>query len=304
MNSLPLLVIICGPTAVGKTEFAIRMANRYQSHIVSADARQFYKEMHIGTAKPSQAELDRAPHHLVGHISIFDEYDAAKFEEQALAILDKLFQQHNPVFVSGGSGLFIKALSDGFDTMPQVAETIRKQLMDTYNSQGLAPLLKELEDTDPDYYAEVDLHNPQRIIRALEVIRESGKPFSSFRKKEKKLRPFRTLYFVLNRDKAELYERINHRVEWMMDEGLEEEARNLFPHSHLNALQTVGYSELFHYFEGKLTKEEAIELIKRNSRRYAKRQLTWFRKLENAHWLQPSQFEEACSLIDNALAGK
>lgn len=277
------LIVVGGPTASGKTGLAIRLAQHFQTEILSADSRQFYREMRIGTAKPSPEEQAQATHHFIDALSIFDAYTVGDFERQALDLLDQLFQKKEVVIMAGGSGLFIRAVLEGLDAFPEVPDDIKDQVQKDFDLQGLEALQNELLVQDPQYYAEVDLQNPARLIRALSVIRASGQPFSSFRQQQTKPRPFQAICLLMDWDRETLYDRINRRVDQMMAEGLEKEAKQLYPHHHLNALQTVGYQELFDYFSGTHDRATAIELIKRNSRRYAKRQMTWFRK--RPHWI-------------------
>jgi len=285
------LVIIGGPTAIGKTNIAIDLANFFGIEILSADSRQFYKELSIGTAKPTQKELEKAPHHFVNNLSIDAPYSVGDYEKEVLAHLEQLFERHQAAILVGGSGMFIRAICEGLDEFPDVPTAIREKWMKLFENEGIEPLQTALEQQDPTYFYEVDIHNPHRLIRALSVIEASGQLFSSFRQQTPKKRPFELIYILLEMDRVKLYERINHRVDLMMEAGLLEEARALHPKRHLNALQTVGYEELFRHFEGKLTLEEAIALIKRNTRRYAKRQMTWFRKRDHWNTFSPTDIE-------------
>jgi tRNA dimethylallyltransferase len=245
--------------------------------------------------------LSQVKHHLINSLSIHQKYDVVDFERDALAILHILFNEKKIAFVSGGSGLFIRVLCEGLDPLPDVPNSLRDTINQEYKAGGLEPLQIELEKADPEYYSEVDIHNPQRVIRALEIIRATGKKFSDYRKKKKTERPFEILHIVLNRDREELYERINQRVEMMFEQGLIDEAKQLLPYKNLNALQTVGYSEVFPALMDKYSIEEASRLIKRNTRRFAKRQLTWFRKEQNTHWYHPNQKDEIIQLINQKL---
>ncbi|MES2376139.1 MAG: tRNA (adenosine(37)-N6)-dimethylallyltransferase MiaA [Bacteroidota bacterium] len=285
------LLVIAGPTASGKTAAAIRLAQHYKTVILSADSRQFYREMAIGTAKPTQAELAAAKHYFIDSHSITDLFSVGDFEKQGLALLYELFQTHDVVILVGGSGLYIKALCEGFDDIPQVDATIREQLNNEFTEKGAAALQDELKAVDPAYYNEVDLQNPQRIIRALEVYRNTGKPFSSFRKSTINNRPFNILKIGLDLPREILYNRINLRVDDMIKQGLTNEVANLIRYRDLNALNTVGYRELFDYFDGKTDLTRAIELIKQNTRHFAKRQMTWFRKDKTIHWLHPDDIK-------------
>ncbi len=295
------LIVITGPTAVGKTALSIHIARHFSTEILSADSRQFYKEMSIGTAKPSEAERAQVKHHFIDTLSIQETYTAGTFETEALALLETLFQCHDTVVLTGGSGLFINALCEGLDDIPKVAPEIREQLTAQFEEEGLAPLLEELKVKDPDYYTAVDQKNPVRILRALEICRGTGKPFSSFRTSEKKTRPFSLIKIGLNRGREELYERINTRMEQMLKEGLVEEARSLYTYRNSNPLQTVGYSEVFGYIEGEYNYEEMVRLLKRNSRRYAKRQLTWFTKDQDYRWFHPDQEKEILAFIEASI---
>lgn len=271
------LIVVGGPTAVGKTSTTIALANQLNCDIISADSRQFYKEMSIGTAKPTPAEQAQAKHHFIDSLSIHDDYSVGKFEADTLTLLDKLYQENDHCILTGGSGLYLNAIIRGLDKFPDVDPTFRQALNAQVNEEGLAPLITELEAKDPLYYKKVDLQNPQRVIRALEVIRATNKPFSSFLRSEPAKRPFHIISLQLTMERSLLYDRINRRVDIMMKEGLQTEAKSLYPQSHLNALRTVGYSEWFDHFDGLHDAFTAVELIKRNTRRYAKRQTTWFK---------------------------
>lgn len=297
-----ILVSVVGPTAVGKTALAIEIAKYFNTEIVSADSRQFYREMNIGTAKPDKEELAQVKHHFIDSHSIKSHYSVGMYEKEALVLLDELFQRHDVVVLVGGSGLFFKAIWEGFDEMPAVDLELRASLNRWFEEEGLEPMLKELKEKDPEYFGLVDQQNHQRVIRALEVIRSSGETFTSFRKgKAVSNRNFVNLKFGLNMDREILFDRINKRMDLMIDAGLFEEAKALFPYKDHNALQTVGYTEIFNYLEGKYDREEAVRLLKRNSRRYAKRQLTWFRKDEEIKWYQPNESERIIRLIADSL---
>lgn len=280
----PLVICVVGATAIGKTALAIKLAEQYATEILSADSRQFYKEMCIGTAVPSSEELSAAPHHFIQNISIHDTYSVGDFERDALNLLNDLFKRFSVVVAVGGSGLYIDALVKGLDQFPEVSPEVRIQLNQEFAQNGITPLQKELQRVDPDYYSTVDLHNQHRLIRALEVCRSSGKAYSSFLNKPSVPRNFDVMYIGLTAEREIIYDRINQRVDIMMAEGLLEEAKRLYPHKNLNALQTVGYRELFQYFDGSMSKEEAISEIKKNTRRFAKRQGTWFRRNEQIRW--------------------
>ncbi len=286
MAANPLLICVVGPTAIGKTALAIEIARYFSTEIISADSRQFYKEMTLGTAVPSAKELAAVPHHFIQNRSIFEPYNVGDFEKDALTTLKKLFKKNTIVVMVGGSGLYVDAVVKGLDTFPKVSEMIRLQLNKEFEEGGLAPLQQELKNKDPAYFEKADIQNKHRIIRALEIIRGTGKPFSSFLNQGASKRNFNTLYIGLTAQRPLVYERINLRVDNMIEEGLLEEAKNLYEHKELNALQTVGYRELFQFFDGVFTEEEAISEIKKNTRRFAKRQGTWFRRNEAIEWFE------------------
>lgn len=292
---------MAGPTAVGKTDLCINLAKKFNTTIISADSRQFYKEINIGTAKPTKAELAEVQHHFIDTLSIHEDYDVGKFETDALQLLDKLFLHVDLIIMTGGSGLYLDAVTKGFDAMPAVDPAVRALLNANYEKEGLLSLQQKLLEVDPAYYEKVDLNNPQRLTRALEVYHSSGKPYSSFRQQQINPRPFDILKIALERDREELYGRIDRRMDQMIAEGLFEEATALYPHRSHNALQTVGYKEIFGYIDGEYDKAEAIRLLKRNSRRYAKRQMTWFRKDEAYRWFHPSQTQEIIKYISDSL---
>lgn len=297
MDKNKYLIVVGGATASGKTKVAIDLAQHFKTVILSADSRQFYQEMSIGTAKPSQEERALAVHHFVDFVSVEENFTVGDFEKQALELLDQLFINHKYVVLTGGSGLYIRALCEGLDVFPEVKEGVREKLIEDFESKGIEVLQGQLEKLDPDYFKIVDQNNPQRLIRALEVCISSGLTYSSFRKKTKAKRPFEAIYIRLDWDREKLYDRINRRVDLMIKNGLIEEAKNLFPYKNLNALQTVGYQELFDYFDNKISLEEAVSLIKRNSRRYAKRQMTWLRKDDFWNGFKPNEIESMIELI-------
>ena len=278
------LLTIVGPTAIGKTRMAIALATHFGTEILSCDSRQFFKELRIGTAVPSAEELMAAPHHFIQHKSIFEAYSVGDFERDAIALLDKLFKKHDVVVMVGGSGLYAKAIIDGLDDFPEVDEVIRQELNEAYAQKGIEYLQELLKTLDEVQYNQMDVQNPQRLIRALEVCRASGKPYSSFLQRKEKQRDFTSVQIGLTADRTEVYERINKRVDMMLEEGLLIEAQDMMPYRHLNALQTVGYKELFSFFEGECSFEAAIEAIKMNTRRFAKRQFTWFQKDKRIKW--------------------
>lgn len=290
-------IFITGPTASGKTSVAIELARQLDTEIISFDSRQFYNELKIGAAPPTPEEQEMAVHHLVGQLSLEDEYSAADFEADALAILKKIFSESSYAVLVGGSGLYMKALAEGFDPMPEVPELVRDELTYQWEEEGLPRLQEELEEKDPEYYAEVDIRNPQRIMRALEVIRHTGKTFSSFRRGQKVQRDFRIVKIALTMPREDLYERINKRVDRMLEAGLEEEVKRLLPYRNKNSMQTVGYREFIRYFDGELSRDEAIEEIKKNTRRYAKRQLTWFRRDEEIRWFRPEELDKMITYL-------
>lgn len=293
------LIVVGGPTGSGKTAMAIRLAQYFQTEILSADSRQFFREMSIGTAKASPEELQAVPHHFINSLSIEQAYSVGDFERDALALLAHLYSAHQVVILAGGSSLYIKALCEGLDEFPEVPDPIRVAVEQLYQHEGIAALQQELAQVDPVYYEQVDRANPQRLIRAISVYRASGHPFSSFRTQQAEPRFFTPIYLWLELPREDLYQRINQRVDQMLKAGLEEEARGLYSQRHLNALQTVGYQELFDYFAGEISREEAIELIKRNSRRYAKRQGTWMRR--DGFWktFSPEQFDAIIQYLES-----
>lgn len=292
------LIVVVGPTAVGKTKTCISLAQHYGSAIVSADSRQFYREMNTGTAKPSHDELQLAQHYLVDHLSIHHPYTVKDFEQDALKAIGHIYASTDIAILSGGSGLFVKAVCEGLDEIPDIPASYRKELIQEYEETGAEPLLHQLQLLDPTYYETVDRSNTQRVIRALEVIRHTGKPFSAFRQNRKAQRPFNLIKIGLTLPREILYARINARMDEMIRNGLFEEAKALHPFKTLNALQTVGYSEIFGYLDGEYDKEEAIRLLKRNSRRYAKRQLTWFNKDQEIAWFSPDEWDAIVHHID------
>ncbi len=283
------LIVIVGPTAVGKTAAAIQVATRLNTEIISADSRQLYKELTIGTAKPTLAELAAVPHHFINYKSIEEEYDAATYGEEAYQLILRLFEHHHTLVLCGGSGLYVKAVLEGFDEMPDVPAGLREAIVEEFNEKGLAWLQEEIRNTDPEYFAQVDIQNPQRLMRGLEITRASGKSVMYFRKKNKKVLPFQVVKFGLELPREELYARIDTRVDEMIRYGLVEEAAKFYARKELNALQTVGYQELFGWMDGHYDQAEAIRLLKRNTRHYAKRQLTWFKRDPEISWLSPEK---------------
>lgn len=296
------LIVIAGPTAVGKTALAIHVAHELQTEIISADSRQIYRELTIGTAKPSEAELKEVPHHFIDSHSITEDYDAARFGEEALRKIYTLFEKHDYVVVCGGSGLYIKALLEGFDDIPEVPDAVRDQLIEEFEAKGLLWLQNKMRELDPEHFRNIDHKNPMRLMRALEVKIATGKSISEFQKKVKKDLPFRVIKIGLELERAKLYERIDSRMDEMIAQGLFEEAQQLYPFKDKNALQTVGYQEIFDFMDGAYDREEAIRLLKRNSRRYAKRQLTWFKRDEEIKWFNPLNLEAVLECIKSKAA--
>ncbi len=286
-----ILLTVVGPTAIGKTSLAIDLALHFGTEIISCDSRQFFKEMSIGTAVPSSEELAQVKHHFIQHKSIFDTYSVGDFERDAITLLKELFKQHNVVIMVGGSGLYADTVVYGLDDFPEVSPEIRNELNELYQKQGITYLQTRLKDLDPIQYTQMDVQNPQRMMRALEVCIASGKPYSSFLNKKETLRDFTNITIGLTAEREVVYNRINERVELMLENGLLIEAQTLFPHKKLNALQTVGYRELFNFFEGKTSLDFAIEEIKKNTRRFAKRQYTWFHKNKDINWFEISQLD-------------
>lgn len=291
MSENKLLVVIAGPTAVGKTDLCVQLAQRFDTEVVSADSRQFYQELSIGTAKPSIAEMQGVRHHFVGSMSIHDYFSVGDYEQECLGVLEGVFRDKSIAILTGGSGLFLKVVIDGIDDMPDAPLEIREKLTKQYESEGIESLLGLLQSLDLAYYQEVDKQNPQRVIRALEVCIDTGKPFSSFRNQTKVKRPFDILKIALDRPRDELYARIDTRVDVMLKAGLVEEALQYIDFREHYALRTVGYKEIFEWKDGLYDYSEMVRLIKRNTRRYAKRQLTWFRNQDDFRWFNPADFE-------------
>ncbi len=293
-----VLVVLAGPTASGKTEVAIQLARHYHTEVVSADSRQVYREMNIGVNKPSEAQLASIPHHLISHTSIFDPYSAGHYITDALHVIYSLFARHDTVILSGGTGLYIKSIIDGFDAMPEVPQHVTEKWTAIWEQKGLQPLIESLQVLDPDYLTMVDQDNHSRLLRAVAVSDYSGRPFSSFRKGEKADRFFSVVPIVLDMPRKELYERIDQRVLNMIDKGWIREIEYLLPYRHLKALQTVGYTELFEVLDGKMSFDEGVKLIQQSTRRYAKRQLTWFRNQGEWNWIHPDHYQEMINLIE------
>jgi tRNA dimethylallyltransferase len=293
------LIVLLGPTGVGKTDVSIELAGYFNCEIISADSRQFFREMTIGTAVPDQHQLNLIAHHFIKFISINDYYSSSMFERDVLELLPSLFAKNNKVLLSGGSGMYIDAVCNGIDDIPDVDPVIREKYIQKYNEEGIEGLRVALKLLDPDHYLKVDLRNYKRIMRALEICETAGRPYSSFLKKQKRIRNFDVIKIGLRRPREELYNRINTRVDQMVTSGLEDEAKDLFGEKHLNALNSVGYKEFFDFFDGKISREKAIELIKRNSRRYAKRQMTWWGKDSEIIWFHPDDTHDIINYISN-----
>ncbi len=291
------LIMITGPTAVGKTEVAIHVAEYFRTEIISADSRQFYREMVIGTACPSESQLKRVKHHFIGNLSIHDTYNVSMFEQEALVLLDILFRKHNMVVITGGSGLYLKVLEKGIDDLPDIEPLIREELKKHFNEKGLGWLQEEVKRIDPAYYSMADRKNPKRLLRALEIYHATGKKFSELRRAEIKQRKFQILKIGLTLPKDELLTRIDERLEVMMTSGLVKECEKLFPFRHLNALNTVGYKEIFTFLEGRCTLEGACDKIRINTRKYAKRQLTWLRRDKDIIWFHPDECQKMVKYI-------
>jgi len=291
------LIIITGPTGIGKTDLSIELAQMLDTYIISSDSRQIYKELKIGVARPSDEDLKKVRHFMIANKSIYDYYSAGKYELEALDILKDIFQRKNTALLVGGSGMYIDAVCKGIDALPDAEPEIRKQLTEKYKNEGIESLRFDLKRLDPEHYEVVDLNNPKRLLRAVEVCIQTGKTYTSFLSNPDKKRDFNILKIGLERDRKELYDRINKRVDLMIDEGLQEEAMQFLKDKDLNSLNTVGYKELFPYFEGKYDLKEAVRLIKRNSRRYAKRQITWFKRDKDYVWFHPDDKQAIFAFI-------
>lgn len=295
------LVVLLGPTAVGKTDISLELAEQLHTSIISADSRQLYADLKIGTAAPTPEQLARVQHYFVGTLQLSDYYSAARYTDEVLALLNTLFQQQDVALLTGGSMMYIDAVCQGMDDIPTVDADTRAMMWQRYEEVGLEGIQRELKMLDPEYYAIVDLKNHKRIIHALEIYYMTGKTFTSFRQRKQAERPFNIIKIGLNRERDELFNRINQRVDQMMQEGMLEEAKKVYPYRHLNSLNTVGYKELFKYLDGEWTLEEAVEKIKRNTRIYAKKQLTWFKKDMSIRWFHPNQRTDIISYINTQL---
>lgn len=299
------LVVVLGPTGVGKTELCLTLAEHLETPIVNADSRQIFKELPIGTAAPTPEQQRRVTHYFVGNHHIEDYYSAAMYEEDVMHLLqDDLFKTHDTVLLTGGSMMYIDAVCKGIDDIPTVRDDIRNWMKKRLEKEGLEVLVEELHQMDPEHWNIVDKKNPRRVVHALEICHQTGKTYTSFRTAEKKQRPFRIIKIGLNRDRAQLYDRINQRVWMMMEEGLEEEAKSVYAKKGLTALRTVGYKEMFAYFDGEIDNEEAIRQIQSHSREYMRKQLTWFKRDEEIKWFEPDNIKEIINYIDNCLQKK
>jgi len=297
------LIVLLGPTGIGKTDISIDIARHFGCDIISADSRQFFREMRLGTALPSREQLAEIKHHFIGFLSVKDYYSSNLFERDVLGILPDLFKKNSVVLMTGGSGMYIDAVCDGIDDIPDVDPEIREKFARKYKEEGIEGLRIELKLLDPEHYEKVDLKNPRRIIRALEICETTGQPYSGFLTKQKRRRDFEIIKTGLKRPREELFDRINRRVDLMIRDGLEEEVRNLFGFRHLNALNSVGYREFFDFFDGKTTRDKAIELIKRNTRRFAKRQITWWSKDEGIRWFGGDDKEQIIDYLTTSISG-
>lgn len=296
------LIVIVGPTGVGKSALCMDVAKHLRVPIINCDSRQMYRELPIGTAAPSPADMQEVKHHFVGNLSIHDYYSASRYEQDVMEIINGFETSETSVYLlSGGSMMYVDAVCNGIDDIPTVRDDVRKELLDRYAVEGIDKMRGELKLLDPEYFAIVDLKNPKRILHALEICYQTGKTYTSFRTNTKKERPFRIVKIGLNREREELYDRINRRVLQMIDDGMIEEARRVYQYRGLNSLNTVGYKELFLYFDGELTLDEAIEKIQNNTRKYARKQLTWYRRDEQIKWFNPEQKDDVITYIDMAL---
>lgn len=299
---MPTLFILLGPTAVGKTALSLHLAEYLGCPILSADSRQMFRDIPIGTAAPTLQELQRVPHHFVGTLGLEDYYSAAQYEQEALALAQRLFEQHPALVVSGGSMMYIDALCQGIDDIPTILPEVRQALLLRYQNEGLTPLLHELQKLDPEYAALVDPHNHKRIVHALEVITQTGQTLTSFRQGRKKERPFRIVKIGLNRPRPELFERINHRTTLMVEQGFIDEARRVLPYRHCNSLNTVGFKEMFQHLDGTWPLDFTLDRIRKNTRVYAKKQLTWFQKDESIRWFHPDESDELMRYVHTHLS--
>ncbi len=295
------LVIIVGPTGIGKTKTAIDVAQHFGTEIISADSRQIFKELKIGTAAPTEEELNTVTHHMIGTHSIHDYYSAWEFEQDVLQLSEQLFQKNDVLILTGGSMMYVDAITKGIDELPTIDNELRQQLKNQYDTEGIEPIRRQLKMLDPEFYNQVDLQNHKRVIHAVEICLMTGKPYSSLRTNQTKKRPFKIIKVGLIMDREKIYERINLRVDKMIELGLEKETQMFYPQKELNSLNTVGYKEFFGYYDGEYDRDKAIELVKRNSRRYAKKQLTWFKKDEEIKWFNPSETQDIIDYINHSL---
>lgn len=295
------LIVVLGPTGVGKSNISLQLAKYFHSEIISADSRQFFRELCIGTAVPSPEELKTVPHHFIQTKSILDYYNVSEYETEALHLISNLFQSKNPLILSGGSMLYVDTICKGIDDIPTVDQEIRVEVIKWYEENGIEALRQKLLEIDPEYYSIVDLNNSKRLLHAVEIFQMTGKQFTSFRKNTVKERPFRILKIGINQDRKILYERINMRVDCMIEAGLLDEAKTVYPHRELNSLNTVGYKELFSYLDGNCSLEEAVDLVKRNTRKYARKQLTWFRRDQEIKWFEPDQVQEIICYVEQKM---
>lgn len=299
MNNGKTLIVLIGPTGVGKTDLSIRIAEKYNSPIISADSRQLYSELKTGTAAPSEEYLKRIKHYFVGTLKLTDYYSAAQYESDVMELLDALFKNHDTILLTGGSMMYIDAICKGIDDIPTVDSETRRMMMEKYENEGLERLCSELKLLDPEYYSIVDLKNPKRVIHALEICYMTGKTYTSFRTGNKKQRPFNILKIGLSRDRDELYERINRRVDIMISEGLIDEVKSVYKYKELNSLNTVGYKEIIQYLDGNWTLDYAIDKIKQNSRIYSRKQMTWFKRDNEINWFNPDNEEDIMEFIES-----
>lgn len=298
---MPTLIVLIGPTGVGKTELSLKIAEHCHTEIISSDSRQLYADLKIGTAAPTPEQLKRVPHHFVGTLQLTDYYSAARYEEEVMEKLKELFQTHSSVVMTGGSMMYIDAVCKGIDDIPTIDSDTRELMLKRYEKEGLEALCAELKQLDPEYYAQVDVKNPKRVIHALEICYMTGKTYTSFRTRSQKKRPFNILKIGLRREREELYERINRRVDLMMEEGLLEEAKRVYPYRSLNSLNTVGYKELFKFLDGEWELPFAIEKVKQNSRIYSRKQMTWFKRDADITWFHPDQETEIMEYISRQI---
>lgn len=298
----PTLIVLIGPTGVGKTELSLRIAEYFHTHIVSSDSRQLYADLKIGTAAPTPEQLQRVPHHLVGTLQLTDYYSAAQYEQEVITLLEHLFTQHEVVLLTGGSMMYVDAVCKGIDDIPTVDAETRELMLKRYETEGLERLCAELKLLDPEHYKIVDLKNYKRVVHALEICYMTGKTYTSFRTQQKKQRPFHIIKIGLTRERAELYDRINRRVDLMMEEGLLEEAKSVYAYRQLNSLNTVGYKEMFKYLDGEWELPFAIDKVKQNSRIYSRKQMTWFKRDEEIQWFHPEQEAEILAFLDKQIS--